>query len=1070
MSQEIQTSPLLAPPPTEFPYVEEGRAEQAPKGKTEESDSKLVGSRSRENSTTATPTSPRDTQKARPRIIQNRHETEQPRPVAPTGSFLGLKRFATGLPSQDRRRWSGDENDATSDSSNSSDSSDEEERFPSLRRLNSIKRTPVAQPTRSWDQFEVKSEQFKSRGRVSRSDGRIKLFLKDTDKTGYLAKTLDASIKHHLKPSQKSRPKSPTEKKLEKYADLPPPKLNILIAIIGSRGDIQPFIKIAKKLRDDYGHRVRLATHPAFKEFVEIECGLEFFSLGGDPSELMSFMVKNPGLIPTMETVKKGEIGRRRQQMFEMFEGFWRACINATDDEKDVTNLKMMGDRFPFVADAIIANPPSMAHFHCAERLGIPLHLVFTFPFSPTQEFPHPLANIKRSNIDAGYANFMSYPLVDLMTWQGLGDLVNKFRTKTLGLEEVSTLWAPGQLYRLRAPHTYLWSPGLVPKPADWGPEITIAGYVFLELASSYNPSDELLEFLDAGNVIYIGFGSIAGIDDPVTFTDMVFEATKLAGVRAVISKGWGGVGADHAPENVYMIDNVPHDWLFPRVTAVVHHGGAGTTAAGLKFGKPTLIVPFFGDQPFWADMVARSGAGAKEPIPYKKLTAEKLAQGIKECLRPEAKTKAQEIAKSIEKEGDGAQNAVDAFHQALPLTGEDSMRCDIFPDQVAVWYVTRTGTKLSALAAELLIDMKRFRWQDLELVRHRDWTDFSGPGEPITGASGAFARGFADAISGVSRIPLQTKKHIKAHRRMKKTPQFKHIGRGLVIPGSVAQEKVNQAVPKGERVEDLQDKASQMNFSGNAEPSRLIRRSDKKSQKSQEPSNAPPLARIGSKTQPKQTPLHKDIMQSTADGMGQSVRALLNLPVDVGYAMTRGFHNAPRLYGDETVRQTQAINGFRSGLVAARDELGLGVVDGVTGLVRLPYLDTKRDGVLGLATGLSKGVGGLILKPWAGMLALGTYPVKGIQMEVRKLVRDTKKTNRFIRRGRMVQGSLDLKDAVAELEKSKKRTSPHDLRRDASERWKEIQHRFEMEEAQAARKRSLSVRQSISRRRESSS
>lgn len=116
--------------------------------------------------------------------------------------------------------------------------------------------------------------------------------------------------------------------------------------VIGSRGDIQPFLKIGKILKEKHGHRVRIASHPAFKNFVQDDIGLEFFSVGGDPSELMAFMVKNPGLIPSMETVRAGEIGRRRESMYQMFEGFWRACVNATDDEKDVANLKMMGDRY----------------------------------------------------------------------------------------------------------------------------------------------------------------------------------------------------------------------------------------------------------------------------------------------------------------------------------------------------------------------------------------------------------------------------------------------------------------------------------------------------------------------------------------------------------------------------------------------------------------------------------------------------------------------------------------------------------------------------------------------------
>src|SRR5262249_51115691 len=162
-----------------------------------------------------------------------------------------------------------------------------------------------------------------------------------------------------------------------------------------------------------------------------------FFSVGGDPSELMAFMVKNPGLIPSLQTIRSGEIGRRRASMFEMFQGMWKACASCSDEDISPSGEKLP----PFVADAIIANPPSFAHVHIAERLGIPLHIMFTFPYTPTTHFPHPLANIKQSNVDWAYTNFMSYPLVEMMTWQGLGDLVNKFRVESLGLDPVSTLW-----------------------------------------------------------------------------------------------------------------------------------------------------------------------------------------------------------------------------------------------------------------------------------------------------------------------------------------------------------------------------------------------------------------------------------------------------------------------------------------------------------------------------------------------------------------------------------------------------------------------------------------------------
>jgi hypothetical protein len=177
--------------------------------------------------------------------------------------------------------------------------------------------------------------------------------------------------------------------------------------VIGSRGDAQPFLAIARHLHTHYHHRVRIATHPAFRQFIRDDCpdGVEFFSVGGDPSELMSFMVKNPGMIPTLDSVKAGDVGRRRKAMAGMFRGFWAACVDSGDKD---------GEGEPFVADVIIANPPSFAHVHCAEALGIPVHLMFTFPYTPTQAFPHPLASVKRSNVDPGYTNWISYPLVEV--------------------------------------------------------------------------------------------------------------------------------------------------------------------------------------------------------------------------------------------------------------------------------------------------------------------------------------------------------------------------------------------------------------------------------------------------------------------------------------------------------------------------------------------------------------------------------------------------------------------------------------------------------------------------------
>ena len=235
-------------------------------------------------------------------------------------------------------------------------SSDDDESRPSTPSKTTTTETEdskrhVKEP-RPFSSFKIKHEHFNTRGKVSKLDGRLKLSIHETVNSGYFAKTLGAGLKKHLRgDSDVASAKSGIEGDL--HVDKIPPeeddmedpkkrmRLNIVVIVIGSRGDIQPFLKIGKILKEDYGHRVRIATHPVFKKFVEEDSGLEFFSVGGDPSELMAFMVKNPGLIPGVQTIMEGEIGKRRSAMYDMFQGMWRACINSTDDESDQANLKM---------------------------------------------------------------------------------------------------------------------------------------------------------------------------------------------------------------------------------------------------------------------------------------------------------------------------------------------------------------------------------------------------------------------------------------------------------------------------------------------------------------------------------------------------------------------------------------------------------------------------------------------------------------------------------------------------------------------------------------------------------
>ncbi|TKA30666.1 hypothetical protein B0A50_02386 [Salinomyces thailandicus] len=982
--------------------------------------------------------------------------------VGPRASTLlgGLKRAATGGQEvdDDRSQLPYTFEPTSTDDSDSSSSDDEAgpegktaRRSPKKPKdtestdfANQQQRRRPMQRRRSYTRINMGNEHYQTKGRVSKRDGRLNISINEAANSGYIAKALGQSLKHHLdlpkrhkddpRPRQEDHEAHRKEESdAESVAEalrktVTRPRLNIVIMVIGSRGDIQPFLKVGKILKHQYGHRVRIASHPTFRDFVEKDTGLEFFSVGGDPSELMAFMVKNPGLIPNLQTIRQGEIQRRRAAMAVMFEGFWRACVNTTDDEHDSENLKMMGDKSPFIADAIIANPPSMAHVHIAEKLGIPLHMMFTFPYSPTQMFPHPLANIKpsKSNVDANYVNFMSYPLVETMTWQGLGDIVNRFRERTLGLEPVSSLWAPGALYRMKVPYTYMWSPSLVPKPSDWGPEIDIAGFVFLEMASNFEPPKELEDFLNAGDPpIYIGFGSIV-VDDPDAFTNMIFEATKKAGVRALVNKGWGGLGGDdrEIPAHVHMLGNTPHDWLFPRVKAVVHHGGAGTTAIGLKLAKPTMIVPFFGDQPFWGTMVAEAKAGAHECIPYKRLNADRLADGIKQCLTEEAQHNVQEIADSIAAEGDGAENAVKSFHRSLPLAGRPNMRCSILDDRAAVWQLRGSSLRLSAVAAEILHEKGQIKWSDLKLLRVYEWNDFDGPGEPITGTAGALKDSFYDIGEGVGMVPVRIAKKIRKHEEHERKKR-EALKRKEDRKAAKAEQKSQPSA------KDFADREPQNGGTSEAPGAQS---------RPQAVSQDTGMTGTSAMSADPADPLFMELGKDAGEGVKKSGMALVSMPNDLLVAIAQGFHNAPRLWGDSTVRKPVRITGFKSGCEAARREFAYGIYDGWTGLVTQPYGDWKDGDTVpakfaGIGAGLGKGLGGFVVKNVNAVVGPPAFATKGALKYVEKKM-GAPEAKPLIRRALIVQGQRDL-GALEHQDGKGKKEQLREIDRRVNEGWK---------------------------------
>ncbi|KAK4118847.1 glycosyltransferase family 1 protein [Parathielavia appendiculata] len=755
--------------------------------------------------------------------------------------------------------------------------------------------------------------------------------------------------------------------------DIPPPpeyteegpqsiRLNIVIQVVGSRGDVQPFVALGMELRR-HGHRVRLATHDTFCDFVR-SSGLEFFPVGGDPAELMAYMVKNPGLMPSMRSLRAGDVHKKRKMVAEMLGGFWRSCV-----EPDPAT------HTPFVAEAIIANPPSFAHVHCAQALGVPLHLMFTMPWTSTRRFCHPLANLK-GNEDLGIprevANHVSFKAVEWLTWQGLGDIINKWR-ETLDLQPVPFSEGPGLAETLQVPFTYCWSPALVPKPDDWPAHIDVCGFFFRD-PPSFNPDPELAKFLDAGTPpIYIGFGSIV-IDDAEALTNTLLEAVRSTGVRAIISRGWSKLGGNRTLDlgaNVFYLGDCPHEWLFQRVSAVIHHGGAGTTACGLLNGRPTVVVPFFGDQPFWGDMVAAAGAGPS-PIPQKKLNATNLAEAIRFCLSPEASDAARRMARQMRSEN-GVARAVASFHANLPL---EKMRCDVMPHLVAAWSLKtkrrRRPVKISKEVAEILVaeekvkphNLKRYQIKPIHIDLKR-W-------DPVTAAASSLAVTSAAMVTSAADIVVKPIQAFTRPPRSRPATAEGHHG------GADPHHSRNPS-PLPTTHHQKNDFAEKLMIYGRPAALELP-----------PPENSTTYQTKEEKEEQSRT---TTAFLGCASGVGNFFKHWTKgMYLDMPLAVSEGLRNAPRLYGGD-VYDPGRVTDWKSGGAAAGKNFVHGLVEGFGGLVVKPVQGARKEGALGAAKGAGVGLLNMGTKVSSGVLGLAALSGQGLYLSGRSLVhKDTRK------------------------------------------------------------------------------
>ncbi|KAJ9479259.1 putative Sterol 3-beta-glucosyltransferase (putative) [Pseudozyma hubeiensis] len=463
--------------------------------------------------------------------------------------------------------------------------------------------------------------------------------------------------------------------------------MRIYCLTIGSRGDVQPYIALCKALKE-HGHTPVIVSHPEYRGWVEGH-GIEYRGVGGDPAALMKLSVEHRIFSPAFF---KESIGKFRVWLDELLRECWEECQGA---------------------DLLIESPSTMAGIHVAEGLGIPYFRAFTMPWTKTSAYPQAFS-VPSIEMGPSY-NSSSYTLFDQVMWVATSGQINRWRKHMVGIgaTDMSKMDADS------VPFIYNFSPAVVPMPNDWGDRVKISGYWFLDNPeSNWKPPKEMEEFLerarkDGKKIAYIGFGSIT-IENAEEVSANIMKAVHEADVRAIVAKGWSGRGGskkkkkkqqhkqhdakphlqhkdstsshtesedtateeEHEPEitipdDVFVVDSVPHDWLFPQIDIAMHHGGAGTTGASLRAGLVTLIKPFFGDQFFWANRVAKLGAGAR----VNGLSVSDLSDALKNAASDRVMVeKAQGVGEKIRSEN-GVATAIEFLYKNIPLANRRTQR-----------------------------------------------------------------------------------------------------------------------------------------------------------------------------------------------------------------------------------------------------------------------------------------------------------------------------------------------------------------------------------------------------------
>ncbi len=417
--------------------------------------------------------------------------------------------------------------------------------------------------------------------------------------------------------------------------------MTITILAVGTRGDTEPYVALGVALQQ-IGYRIRLASFENYRAYVE-SYGLEFFPVKGDVTQVLNTSV-----------AKHARNADNPLKVLLSFREMKKLVYDAQFDLYDACTD----------AEAIIYHPGAMIGHYLAKKFGVPGILATPFPMKPTRDYPA-LIFYKGPRM-GGWWNEFTHRLFEKIMWSMSSGPIIQFWKAKFGSEPI--VFHNPFLYQQQAemPTIISCSSSIFPRSPKWNDAVHQLGYWFLDEDPNWQPPEELNIFLKNGPApVYVGFGSVGDPTEAVQTTKLIINALQLAGQRGVIATGWAGLQESIAvPEGIYLLDHIPHAWLFPRMAVVVHHGGAGTSAAGFRAGIPCVIIPHANDQFAWAKRAEELGV-AGPSIPRKRLRATKLAASIQAALHPTVVSAAAKLGEQIRREN-GAVFAAEIIQRTL--------------------------------------------------------------------------------------------------------------------------------------------------------------------------------------------------------------------------------------------------------------------------------------------------------------------------------------------------------------------------------------------------------------------